>query len=122
MSTSVIPHRYTTRLQVKQSRAEYLKKMSHLNLLYTISQTTDDEERIGALTEVYRFLQEFQPWKHSARLRNLIEKQICRLLNEIPIEIEHLSAASKSLQTDGLLFDLFELENVVLRLENIMKM
>jgi hypothetical protein len=126
MSSYVAPHPYHTRFQAKQQqsiRATYLKKMSHLNLLYTMSQTTDYEERITALTEVYRYLQEFQPWAISACLRTLIQKQIRHLLdNEIPTEIERMSAKSKDRHTDGILFDLFELESVVLRLEKLMNM
>jgi len=126
MSSYIAPHHYQTRFQAKQQhsvRAEYLKKMSHLNLLYTIAQTTNYEERISGLIEVYRYLQEFQPWTISACLRTLIRQQIRHLLdNEIPTEIERMSALPKNQHINGILFDLFELESVVLRLEKLMNL
>jgi hypothetical protein len=89
-----------------------MRNMSHLNLLYTITQTVNHGERINALTEVYRFLQEFQPWKESACLYASIQRKIRRLLDdEIPVEIERVSTNQK---TDGILFDLFELEHTVI--------
>jgi len=119
----VAPHRYQTRFQAKKqhvSHSEYMRNMSHLNLLYTITQTVNHEERINALTEVYRFLQEFQPWKESACLYASIQRKIRRLLDdEIPVEIERVSTNQK---TDGILFDLFELEHTLIRLDNLMKM
>lgn len=126
MSSYVAPHSYPTRFQAKQQqsiRSEYLKKMRHLNLLYTIAQTTNYEERISGLIEVYRYLQEFQPWRFSACLRALIQQQIRHLLDsEIPTEIERMSAIPRDKNTDGVLFDLFELETVVLRLEKLMNL
>ena len=117
----VSPHHYQTRFQANQqhlSHSEYMRNMSHLNLLYTITQTAHSEERINALTEVYRFLQEFQPWKESACLHASIQRKIRRLLNhEIPVEIERMSNE----KTDGI-FDLFELEHTLIRLDNLMKM
>jgi hypothetical protein len=122
----IVPHPYQTRFQAKQQqsiRSEYLKKMRHLNLLYTIAQTTNYEERISGLIEVYRYLQEFQVWKISAGLRAQIQQQIRHLLDsEIPTEVERMSATPKDRSTDGVLFDLFELESVVLRLEKLMNL
>jgi hypothetical protein len=126
MSLYVAPHPYQTRFQAKQKqsvRTTYLKKMSHLNLLYTIAQTTNYEERISGLIEVYRYLQEFQPWKISACMRMLLQKQIRHLLdNEIPTEIARMSAHPKDRNTDGILFDLFELESTVMHLEQLMNL
>ena len=118
----VSPHRYQTRFQVNKKNSlhsEYMRSMRHLNLLYTITQTTHDEERINALTEVYRFLQEFQPWKESACLYASIQRKIRHFLDdEIPTEIERMSAKN----ADGILFDLFELEHTLIRLDILMKM
>ena len=122
----VAPHHYQTRFQAKQLhsvRGEYMKKLRHLNLLQRIAQTTHYEERISGLIEVYRYLQEFQVWKISAGMRAQIQQQIRHLLDsEIPTEVERMSATPKDRSTDGVLFDLFELESVVLRLEKLMNL
>ena len=119
----IAPHRYQTRFQANQkhvSHSEYMRNMSHLNLLYTITQTAHNEERINALTEVYRFLQEFQPWKESACLHASIQRKLRPLLDhEIPAEIERMMNEQN---TNGILFDLFELEHTLFHLDNLMKM
>jgi hypothetical protein len=114
MTSYVAPHRYETRFQAKKRQSlhsDYMRNMSHVNLLYTKTQTTHDMDRIYALTELYLFLQEFQPWKDSDCLRAAMERKINHLLMvEIPIEWKNTSHHEKE---DAL----FELEHTLFRLQ-----
>jgi hypothetical protein len=110
----IAPHRYQTRFQANKRHsmhADYMRNMNHVNLLHTASQTTHDVERIRALTELYLFLQEFQPWKDSDCLRAAMERKIKYLLAiEIPKEWEDVPHQEKE---DAL----FELEHTLFCLQ-----
>lgn len=117
----VAPHRYQTRFQAnlkKSSHAEFLNNMVRVNQLYNKSQTTHEVDRIHALTEVYTFLQEFQPWKESACLRSAMERKINHLLeNEIPTELEDALKWNPNQEKENALYDL---EDALLHLQDLM--
>jgi hypothetical protein len=123
MSLYPVPHRYPTRYQVKKQLDDpltYLENMSRLNLLMTTAQTTRGVNRIRALNTLYKFVQTFQVWKLSQCLRNTLQDNIQRILNdEIPIEMEKVMTVYTDIKMEDALF---ELEDTLNRLDEMMAM
>ena len=117
----VAPHHYETRFQSKKRKSlhsDFMKKMVHVNQLHTNTQTTHEMERIHALTELYTFLQEFQPWKESACLHAAMKRKITHLLEvEIPTELEDALKWNPNQEKEHALFDL---EDTLLYLQELM--
>lgn len=123
MSLYPVPHRYPTRYQAKRQLNEpltFLDNMSRLNLLMMATQTTHNLERIRALNKVYTFVQTFQVWKLSNCMRNTLQNNIRRLLDdEIPIELEKVMSDYTDIKMEDALF---ELEDTLNTLDNMMNM
>jgi ribosomal protein S8 len=123
MSLYPVPHRYPTRYQAKRQLDDpltYLENMSRLNLLMTTTQISKGVNRIRELTKLYKFVQTFQVWRLSQCLRNTLQDNIHRLLNdEIPIEMEKVMTVYTDIKMEDALF---ELEDTLNALDEMMAM